>query len=127
MKAIVLDFPKHWQEERRRTGASRWDEVWEGVLHIPPILNTLDISSPNDESYEKLPFYAELGSLETWIIDRDTKRPEVFLLEVSGYRKQIPDANGWIRSQVVPVAMKDVDAKLWVQFDGDLEPSILPE
>jgi Uma2 family endonuclease len=37
MNAIVKDFPKHWLEERRRSGACRWDEMWEGVLHIPPV------------------------------------------------------------------------------------------
>lgn len=36
MRAVVADFPKHWIEERKRSGAHRFDEFWDGVLHIPP-------------------------------------------------------------------------------------------
>jgi Uma2 family endonuclease len=36
MRAVVLDVPVHWLEERRRQGSDRWDEVWDGVLHMVP-------------------------------------------------------------------------------------------
>ena len=36
MRAIVLDMPPAWLDERRRSGADRWDEVWNGVLHVVP-------------------------------------------------------------------------------------------
>lgn len=36
MKAVVLDVPDAWLEERRRLGVDRWDELWEGVLHMVP-------------------------------------------------------------------------------------------
>lgn len=36
MKAVMADVPEHVLEERRRSGADRWDEVWDGVLHMPP-------------------------------------------------------------------------------------------
>ena len=32
----MLDPPAALLEERRRLGADRWDEVWEGVLHMVP-------------------------------------------------------------------------------------------
>ena len=35
-RAVVLRPPERWLEERRKAGADRWDEVWEGVLHLVP-------------------------------------------------------------------------------------------
>ena len=35
-RAFVLHPPASWLEERARTGADRWDEMWEGVLHMVP-------------------------------------------------------------------------------------------
>ncbi len=41
MRTLVLDPPppavEQLLEQRRRTGADRRDEVWEGVLHIAPV------------------------------------------------------------------------------------------
>lgn len=37
MRAVVADFPMHWLEERKRSGAHRYDEFWDGVLHIPQL------------------------------------------------------------------------------------------
>lgn len=36
MKAVVLDVPEAFLEERRHTGADVWDEMWEGELHMVP-------------------------------------------------------------------------------------------
>jgi Uma2 family endonuclease len=36
MRAIMLEVPPELLEERRRLGLDRWDEVWEGVLHMTP-------------------------------------------------------------------------------------------
>ncbi|MGH9157919.1 MAG: Uma2 family endonuclease [Acidimicrobiales bacterium] len=36
MKAVVLEVPESLLEERRRRGADRWDEMWDGVLHMVP-------------------------------------------------------------------------------------------
>jgi Uma2 family endonuclease len=135
---------------RKQTGSDQWDEMWDGVLHMPPIPNieqqnleavletyfrhrwaralgakayhqvaltpvggwpknyrvpdlvlllpqrfaidrneyfegapdvAVEIHSPGDESYEKLPFYAQLGVPEVWIIHRDTKEPEIHVLK----------------------------------------------
>ena len=40
----------------------------------------IEIRSPDDESYEKLPFYAAIGTREAIVIDRDSKRTEIFRL-----------------------------------------------
>lgn len=36
MRAVMLEAPESLLEERRRTGADLFDEVWEGVLHMVP-------------------------------------------------------------------------------------------
>jgi Uma2 family endonuclease len=39
MKAVMANVPEHILEWRRRTGADRYDEMWEGVLHMAPSPN----------------------------------------------------------------------------------------
>lgn len=36
MRAVVCDFRPAGLARRRAIGIDRWDEVWDGVLHIPP-------------------------------------------------------------------------------------------
>jgi Uma2 family endonuclease len=155
---------------RRSRGLDRWDEVWEGVLHMTPapsvehqrILDRLvgflearlrtagrgrlvsginvfretadyripdltfvaagrehilhedgvrgggpdaviEIRSPEDETFEKLPFYAALGVREVIIIDRDSKRPELYRLAGSQYVALQQDPDGWLRSETMLV------------------------
>ena len=47
----------------------------------------IEIRSPDDESYEKLPFYAAIGTREVIVIDRDTRRTEIFRLAGSQVRR----------------------------------------
>ena len=47
----------------------------------------IEVRSPNDESYEKLPFFAKLGVREVVIVDRDTKRVDLFRLVAPGYER----------------------------------------
>src|SRR5581483_1474566 len=67
------------------------NEYFEGA----PTL-VVEIHSPGDESSEKLPFYQKLGVPEVWIIDRDTKEPEIHVLKRGRYRVQAPGRNGWV-------------------------------
>ena len=39
MKAVIADVPQHLLDSRARNGADQWDEMWEGVLHMPPAPN----------------------------------------------------------------------------------------
>lgn len=145
-------------EERRRLGHDRFDEVWEGVLHMvppPPTVHkrvesnlqdvlkrivaprgfevfhdpglydpavpgqasyrvpdlavvasehltmrgieglaelVVEIISPNDESRDKLPFYARVGVREVWLLDPARKSIEVF----NGMTAVVSDARGRI-------------------------------
>lgn len=36
MRAVVLEVPQSLLDERRRVGVDRWDEEWEGELHMVP-------------------------------------------------------------------------------------------
>jgi len=36
MKAVVLEMPQEWLDERHRLDLDRKDEMWDGVLHIVP-------------------------------------------------------------------------------------------
>ncbi|HSB62095.1 MAG TPA: hypothetical protein VLI67_10270 [Vicinamibacteria bacterium] len=36
MKAVVLDVSPKELAHRKLTGVDRWDEMWEGVLHMSP-------------------------------------------------------------------------------------------
>ena len=197
MKAVMPDIPQHILDWRKKTGADRWDEMWEGVLHMPPAPNrehqdiegaleswlrtywarpraakvyhqinvaspggwphdyripdlvlltpdrfdidqndyfegapavVVEIHSPGDEAYEKLPFYARLGVPEVWIIDRDSKTPELFVLHDSDYRKQLPAADGWLESGVTGVRFRAADGKLALEIPGKPATTrLLPE
>src|SRR5271155_5823092 len=36
MRGVLLEVTESFLAERRRRGADRWDEMWEGVLHLVP-------------------------------------------------------------------------------------------
>lgn len=41
MQAVIVNMPKHWLEEHKNSEAAQWDEMWNGVLHMPPMPNTM--------------------------------------------------------------------------------------
>jgi Uma2 family endonuclease len=173
MRAVLLEVSEADLASRRRTGLDRWDEVWEGVLHMAPAptdehqrivdelieflrpllrksgrgtlrsgINVFDetspvenyripdlsfvsaertsvmkadgirgggpdavieVRSPADETYEKLPFFAKLGVREVVVIDRDTKAVEVFRLTGDLYDRVAADAEGALQSDSLSV------------------------
>ena len=74
------------------------NEYFEGA---PDVI--IEIHSPEDESYDKLPFYADLRVPEVWIVHRDTREPQVYVLGREGYRQQPAENRGWIVSPVTSV------------------------
>jgi len=198
MKAVMPEVPPDILALRARTGADRWDEMWEGVLHMPPMPNraqqdlewametwlrtywarprgnkvyhqinlaalggwpddyripdlllltpdrfdidrneyfegppnvVVEIRSPGDETAEKMPFYARLGVPEVWIVDRDTKLPELYVLGEGGYRQQVPDEDRWLRSAATDVLLRgEAGEKLALQIaDDPATRQLLPE
>lgn len=69
----------------------------------------IEIRSPDDETYEKLPFYAAIGTREVVVIDRDTKRPEIFRLAGPQYVALQPDRDGWLISETMRMRFRGLD------------------
>ena len=168
MRAVMLEVPEALLAERRRTGADRWDESWDGVLHmvpppsgwhqnrgsrllivLAPLAESLglvatyetgvhrpghvdrdyripdlvfarpdrfgdrgvtggpelvvEILSPGDETYEKLPFYESLGTREVLVVNPDTRAVELFALRDGRLAAVARDDAGAVRSAVLGV------------------------
>ena len=197
MRAVIADMPTHWVKERFNTELAQWDELWDGVLHMPPMPNRVhqdfemdfgnilkwkwgrpkgnrvhhqvnlttpddeerwtknyripdlvlltpdrfhidkcdymagaplvcvEIFSPGDESYEKLPFYASLGVPEVWIVHRDTKAPTIFVLAAGSYSKIEPEAEGWFVSPATGIGLRRTESNtLKIRIQGKVEAEI---
>ena len=76
----MLDVPQALLDERRARGADRWDEMWDGELHMVEGAASLvvEILSPDDETYRKLVWYASVGVGEVLVIEPLTRRVELF-------------------------------------------------
>jgi Uma2 family endonuclease len=196
MKALILQLSEEELGRRRKIGLDRWDEMWEGVLHMPPAplyehqriqsetniflvpllslrkrgimvpgVNVFDesshienyripdfsfvaegrreiiaedgirggpdavveIRSPGDETYEKLGFYAKVGVREVLVIDRDTKKPEVFRLAGGRYLAVSTDRDGWIHSEVLSVRMRRSPSGPRLEIEDIDDPSARTE
>lgn len=192
MRAVVLQISDQELARRRLTGLDRYDEMWEGVLHMPaapayehqrmvsaidrflgllcerrgrgvlapgisvfndaspkqdyriPDLTfvatehrhvlaadgvrgggpdaVIEVRSPEDETYDTLPFFAALGVREVIVVDRDTKRPEIYRLAGAQYLAVQSDAEGWLASDVLKVRFTSLDSQRLVIEDLD-DPS----
>ena len=63
----------------------------------------IEVRSPEDETYEKFPFFAGLGVRQVIVVHRDTKDVEVYRLAGPQYVALQADADGWLRSDVLGV------------------------
>ncbi len=77
------------------------DTYFEGAPTV-----VVEIRSPGDDTMEKLPFYAQIGVPEVWLIDRDTRRPELLVLRDGQYQRQSPAAEGWLDSAATGVRLR---------------------
>ncbi len=68
----------------------------------------IEIQSPDDETYDTLPFYAAVAVREVIVIDRDTKRPEVYRIAGTQCVALQPDPDGWLRSEPMGVRLSVV-------------------
>jgi Uma2 family endonuclease len=66
----------------------------------------VEIRSPDDESEEKLPFYAQIGVPEVWIIDRDTKAIDLHLRSGDSYMRSTARGEGWFFSPFTGIEMR---------------------
>ena len=68
----------------------------------------VEIRSPNDETYAKLGFYAEVGVQELLVIDRDTLALELFVLRGGTLHAALPDADGAVLLRSLGVSLATV-------------------
>ena len=81
----------------------------------------IEIRSPDDETYDKLPFFAGLGVREVIVIDRDTKQPEILRLAGERYATVQGDREGWVQSDLMHVRFRrTAGARLAIEDLGDL-------
>ena len=180
MRAVWLEVPESFLEERRKLGHDRKDEVWDGVLHmVPPgsfahglvirnfVLSldaiaqrrnmrafpselgvfehdtnyrvpdvtvvrpehctergligaslVIEVLSPNDESREKQPFYAERGIAESWIVEPYTRTHEVYQLRRGQYVR-VDAVRGVTRSPLLGIELSIVDGPILRIVDGE--------
>lgn len=122
--AINVASPGGWPNNYRisdlvlltpeRFGIDR-NEYFEGAPAV-----VVEIRSPGDESYEKLDFYARLGAPEVWIIDRDSKAPEVYVLRGGRYVQKAAGTEGWVLSDVTGIELRvGRPGKLAMRLAGD--------
>jgi Uma2 family endonuclease len=66
----------------------------------------VEIRSPYDESWEKLPFFAEMGIPEVLILE--PFEPVLLRLAPDGtrYDRVAPDPDGWVVLQVLPLSLR---------------------
>ncbi|MBL8897334.1 MAG: Uma2 family endonuclease [Planctomycetes bacterium] len=188
MRGVMLEVPQWFLDQRRKSGADRRDEVWDGVLHLPPIPSNeqqrligdlflwlrmhwaphssgrvlvevkvargadweqnyrvpdlallmpggkacdrreyfeggpdvlIEVRSPDDETYEKLPFYAEIGVRELWVVDRDSKAVEVHVLEGEAPRTVPADAAGWITSAATGLELRTIGERVEMRWQSE--------
>jgi len=82
----------------------------------------LEIRSPLDETYEKLPFFAALGVREVVVVPRDEKKPEVYRLAGQQYLAVAADREGWVPSEVLGVRLRlesGTPPRLAIEDGGD--------
>src|SRR3954464_5028237 len=68
----------------------------------------IEIRSPEDETYEKLPFFAALGVAEVIVYQRDSKAAEVFRLVGPQYLVVQADQDGWLVANTLGVRFRRV-------------------
>jgi Uma2 family endonuclease len=121
---INVASPGRWPNDYRipdlvlvspeRFGIDR-NEYFEGAPDV-----VVEIRSPGDETYEKLQFYAQLGVPGAWVIDRDNKTPEIYVLHAGRYERRAADADGWVRSPLTRIELRiGKPGKLAIRLAGD--------
>ena len=73
-----------------------------------PVELAIEILSPDDESREKIPYYASRGVKELWLVDPETRMIEVYVLRGSTYFVAMADRAGVIRAPALDLELSIV-------------------
>ncbi|HZA14953.1 MAG TPA: Uma2 family endonuclease [Myxococcaceae bacterium] len=104
----VPDLVVYRADQRSERGVERGPEM------------AIELRSPNDETYEKLPFYESMGVREVFVIDPATSLIELFVLRGGKLLPAVPDSSGVLRSEVLGVGLRSTGKKpVLVTADGE--------
>ncbi|MGE0547521.1 MAG: Uma2 family endonuclease [Kofleriaceae bacterium] len=183
MRALLLEPDPAWLDDRCRKGLDKFDEVWDGVLHVVPFPSTahqrvvgalyvvfrqlaerhrleafehfgiyhpvagernfrgpdllivdppclsrrgvegraelvVEILSPNDESREKFPFFAQCQIPEVWLIDPSSRAVEVYVLRDDNYERVAATLDGTIHAPRLSLELRRIEGpKLRITWD----------
>lgn len=81
-------------------------------------LLVVEIRSPGDETFDKLPFYERMGVAEMLVIDRDSKAVRRWLRTDDGLAEVGPDSAGSHQLTALPVTLHAIDGRLVVGVSG---------
>lgn len=83
------------------------DRVQEGWVVGPPDA-VIEVRSPGDETYKKLPFYHSLGVPEVIVIHRNTKAVEVYVHGQAEYERKPLESDGSVASAQIDTVFRTV-------------------
>jgi hypothetical protein len=81
----------------------------------------VEIRSPGDESYQKIPYYSRIGVAELLIIDRDRRTVRRWLPNAGELSEVPPSEDGWHHLAALPVAMRGGSGRLEVRISDRIE------
>jgi Uma2 family endonuclease len=84
----------------------------------------IEVLSPDDESREKLPFYAQHGTQELWLVDPETRAFEVYVLRGRAYFAIAPDDQGVVRAPMFELALQTLEGPKLVVSGRELRVEI---
>ncbi|MDQ6616566.1 MAG: Uma2 family endonuclease [Actinomycetota bacterium] len=181
MRGVLIEVPASLLAERHRLGVDRFDEMWEGELHmVPPASEehqriggklhialepaaaavglllryetglfdpgaesdssyrvpdlvafapefrsargvegsaalVIEIRSPGDEAYDKIPFYRRVGVGEILIVDRDSKEVRRWVRAGDELSEAHAGDDGWHSLGALPVRFRSEGGTLTVE------------
>ena len=101
-------------------GYARPEDVSERGIEGRAVL-VVEVLSPADESYAKLPFYRRVGVEELLFVDVKTRAFEVRRPDNDGWSLVSPAEDGWTELASLGVALRWSDGRLQVRTDLGVE------
>jgi Uma2 family endonuclease len=84
----------------------------------------IEVLSPDDESREKLPFYAQHGTQELWLVDPETRAFEAYVLRGRAYFAIAPDQQGAVRAPTFDLLLQTTEGPKLVLTGRELRVEI---
>jgi Uma2 family endonuclease len=86
-----------------------------------PALLAIEVRSPRDESFDKIPFYGRVGVAELLIIDRDDKSVRRWINSGQALSEVEPGEDGWHRLAALPVDIRGREGTLEIRLGERVE------